>query len=457
MRRSELRKIIQEEVKKASRKSHLQESTPDTRVRSSYGVVTGRPVPRADIESDISDMAKELDGRRWPRTQNMSDEDLHALHDELLQRLLDRDREGADLDGMYPEPDIDPLYDDEPEPFEDLPKHSGMGRALESKIQIKTGDLRKIIQEEISKSVDLDDDIEAKKEEVEALEKLRDLHDEHPKLKGALQQESTRGAAQRAAIASELEHDLLTQYDSYSDAERYRLGWDVGMRLKRITDEEHQYLESEYPSYERGYNAGWTELKSQEEREQTYMYEVWMGKQPDERTDEWVDMNRRRLAFKRMMRAGHEIPGTLKKVNYRWAVGMDGEMETMKQWNEIADALVKGYEDDSVPAEVVKHLEAELKAIEDEVRSTIEKAWLDARRKYGVAPPRWLTAESLQSMIFEELAAVGAASPQGQQGVKSKKDKAVCGCGCPKCTQPGADAFAYEILVSGDEDKFEGS
>jgi hypothetical protein len=178
-------------------------------------------------------------------------------------------------------------------------------------------------------------------------------------------------------------------------------------------------------------------------------------------------------------------------VNYRSAVGMDGEMETMKQWNDIADALVKGYEDDSVPTEVVKHLEAELKAIEDKVRSTIEKAEADARRKYGAEPPRWLTAESLQSMIFEELAAVGAASSQGQQGVKSakKQDEAdyACDCsnckkssspcasncqcskckksarGCPadcqckKCTQPGAGAFAYEILVSGEEDKFEGS
>ncbi|MHA2020999.1 MAG: hypothetical protein ACW96N_04740, partial [Candidatus Thorarchaeota archaeon] len=198
MRRSELRKIIQEEVKKSDRKSKLQETTPDTRVRSSYGAVYGRPVSRDDIVSDISDMAKELDGTRWPRTQGMSDEELHSLHDRLLKRLLDRDRKAADLDDMYPERDIDPLYDDEPEPFEDLPKHSGMRRARESKIQIKTGDLRKIIREEISKSDDLNDAVADKQEEVEALEKLRDLHDEHPELEGALQQESTRSAAQRA-------------------------------------------------------------------------------------------------------------------------------------------------------------------------------------------------------------------------------------------------------------------
>ena len=466
MRRSELRKIIQEEVKKASRKSHLQESTPDTRVRPvrpSYGAVTGRPVTRDDIVSAISDMAKERDGTRRRRTQGMPDEELDALHDWLLQRLLDRDRKDADLDDMYAGGDIDPLdddYDDEPEPFEDLPKHSGMGRALESKIQIKTGDLRKIIREEISKSDDLDKDIEAKETEIEALKDLKAIYDKNPELK----QESTRGAVQRAAIASELEHNLLTQYDSYSPEQLYELGWDVGMRLKRITDKEHQYLESEYPSYERGYVHGWTELKSQEERDQTYMHEVWMGKHPDKRTDAWVAMNRRRFKFRRMLSSARQLPGTRKHVNYDTAHGarpleVPSRAEVMKQWNKIADAWVEALDDDSVPVEVAMSLLDDLKAFEDEVKSTIDKAEADARRKHGVAPPRWLTAESLQSMIFEELAAVGAASSQGQQGVKSKKDKAVCECecGCPKCTQPGADAFAYEILVSGDEDKFEGS
>jgi hypothetical protein len=152
--RKNIKQIIAEEIGAALHRRRLREG-PDTRARASWDEVHGRSVTRDDLVSDISDMAKELDGTRWPRTQGMSDEELHSLHDRLLRRLEDRElsynyhddidtkpspadlddeleaRYRGDFENLYPDRDhpVDPL-DDAPEEGEDLPRRSGMRRRI---------------------------------------------------------------------------------------------------------------------------------------------------------------------------------------------------------------------------------------------------------------------------------------------------------------------------------------
>lgn len=145
--RKNIRQIVAEELDAALNRRQLREG-PDWRARESWDEVYGRLATREEIVSDISDMAKELDGVRWPRTKGMTDEELHSLHDRLLQRIQDRELElsysdidmkpsstdlddelearyRGDLDDFYPEP-----VDDSPEEGEELPRRSGMRRRI---------------------------------------------------------------------------------------------------------------------------------------------------------------------------------------------------------------------------------------------------------------------------------------------------------------------------------------